>query len=48
MKNQARERFLKSITKHAQEFIKVVRAKNKIKKGLNKRLNPEIYTYLQK
>ena len=48
MKNQSRKRFLKSITKHAQEFIKVVRAKIKIKKVLNKRLNPEIYTYLQK
>ena len=48
MKNQSRKRFLKSITKHAQEFIKVVRAKNKIKKVLNKCLNPEIYTYLQK
>ena len=48
MKNQSRKRFLKSITKHAQEFIKAVRAKTKIKKVLNKRLNPEIYTYLQK
>ena len=48
MKNQSRKRFLKSITKHAQEFIKVVRAKIKIKKVLNKRLNPEIYRYFQK
>ena len=48
MKNQSIKRFLKSITKHAQEFIKAARAKIKIKKVLNKRLNPETYTYLQK
>ena len=30
------------------EFIKVLRAKNKIRKVLNKRSNPEIYRYLPK
>ena len=47
MKNQSRKRLLKSIRKHAREFIKVLRAKNKIRKVLNKRLNPETYRYLQ-
>ena len=48
MKNQPRKRFLKSIKKHAQEFMKVLSVENKIKKVLNARLNPEIYRYLQK
>ena len=48
MKNLSRKRFLKSITKHAQEFIKAAGGKIKIKKVLNKRLNPKTYTYLQK
>ena len=47
-KNQSRKRFLKSITKYAPESIKVLGAKNKIRKVLNKRLSPEIYRYLQK
>ena len=47
-KNQSKKRFLKSFKKHAQKFIKVLRAKYKIKKTLNERLNPEIYRYLQK
>ena len=48
MKNQSRKRFLKSITKHGQLFIRLLHYKNKFKKIANKRLNPEIYRYLQK
>ena len=47
-KNQSRKRFLKSITKHAQLFIRLLHHKSKFKKIANKRLNPEIYTYLQR
>ena len=47
-KNQSRKRFLKSITKHAQLFIRLLHHKIKFKKIANKRLNPEIYRYLQK
>ena len=32
MKNPSRKQFLKSITKHAQEFIRILRYKNKFKK----------------
>ena len=48
MKNQSRKRFLKSITKHAQLFIRLLHYKNKFKKIANKHLNPEIYRYLHK
>ena len=39
---------MKSITKHAQLFIRLLHHKIKFKKIANKRLNPEIYRYLQK
>ena len=48
MENQARRRFPKSIEKHAQEFNKNLRHKKKFQKKAHKRLNPEIYRYLQK
>ena len=43
MKNQPRKRLLKSIRKHAQEFIENLCHKKKFKKIAYKRVSPEIY-----
>ena len=48
MKNEVRKQFLKDIRKHARDFIKNLRAKNKFKRVAYKRLKGEIIRYLQK
>ena len=48
MKNEVRKQFLKDIRKHARDFIKNLRAKNRFKKVAYKRLKGEIIRYLQK
>ena len=48
MENQTRRRFLKSIVKHTEKFNKNLNHKKKFQKIAHKRLNPEIYRYLQK
>ena len=48
MENQTRRRFLKSIVKHTEKFNKNLHHKKKFQKIAHKRLNPEIYRYLQK